>query len=83
MIHDAHLNAEKNGPLPVAEYSVLLMFSTEGKCYSISEMEDMLSETGFSEISQGKISVITCYHRMPLRSGITPTIYTSAKIGNG
>jgi len=50
MIHDAHLNAEKNGPLPVAEYSVLLMFSTEGKCYSISEMEDMLSETGFSEI---------------------------------
>jgi len=50
IIHDAHLNAEKNGPLPVAEYSVLLMFSTEGRCYSISEMEDMLGETGFSEI---------------------------------
>jgi len=26
------------------------MFSTEGKCYSISEMEEMLDETGFSEI---------------------------------
>ncbi len=51
MIHDAHLNAEKNGPLPVAEYSVLLMFSTEGKCYSISEMGEMLDETGFSEIN--------------------------------
>lgn len=51
MIHDAHLNAEKNGPLPVAEYSVLLMFSTEGRCYSISEMEEMLDETGFSEIN--------------------------------
>lgn len=50
MIHDAHLNAEKNGPLPVAEYSVLLMFSNEGRCYSISEMEEILDETGFSEI---------------------------------
>ncbi|HID19524.1 MAG TPA: hypothetical protein EYP28_01080 [Methanophagales archaeon] len=39
MIHDAHINAEKNGPLSVAEYSVLLMFASEGKCYSISEME--------------------------------------------
>jgi hypothetical protein len=39
MIHDAHINAAKNGPLPVAEYSVLLMFASEGKCYSISEME--------------------------------------------
>ncbi len=50
MIHDAHLNAEKNGPLPVAEYSVLLMFSTEGKCYSIAELDETLKETGFSEI---------------------------------
>ncbi|HIE31562.1 MAG TPA: methyltransferase [Methanosarcinales archaeon] len=50
MIHDAHLNAEKTGPLPVAEYSVLLMFSTEGRCYSVSEMEELLNETGFSEI---------------------------------
>ena len=50
MIHDAHLNAEKDGALPVAEYSVLLMLLTEGRCYSISEMEEMLDKTGFSEI---------------------------------
>jgi predicted O-methyltransferase YrrM len=50
IVHDAHMNAEKDGPLPVAEYSVLLMFSTEGKCYSISEMETMLKETGFSNM---------------------------------
>ncbi len=50
VIHDAHLRAEKDGPLPVAEYSVLLMFSTEGKCYSISEMQAMLEEAGFSDV---------------------------------
>lgn len=50
IIHDAHLNAEKTGPLPVAEYSVLLMFSTEGRCYSVREIEKILSETGFSDV---------------------------------
>jgi SAM-dependent methyltransferase len=50
MIHDAHINTEKNGPLPVAEYSVLLMFASEGKCYSISEMEGLLAGAGFSGI---------------------------------
>jgi predicted O-methyltransferase YrrM len=49
-VHDAHLNAEKTGPLPVSEYSVLLMFSTEGKCYSVGEMEALLGEVGFSEM---------------------------------
>lgn len=51
LIHDAHLNAEKDGPLAVAEYSVLLMFLTEGRCYSVSEMEEVLAEVGFSEIT--------------------------------
>ena len=50
IIHDAHLNAEKDGPLPIAEYSVLLMFSTEGKCYSMREMQNMLGEAGFSDV---------------------------------
>jgi len=50
IIHDAHINANKDGPLPVAEYSVLIMFSTEGKCYSISEMEKVLEEAGFCDI---------------------------------
>ncbi|MHA3770363.1 methyltransferase [Verrucomicrobiota bacterium sgz303538] len=47
IIHDAHLTAEKTGPLPVAQYSVLLMHSTEGKCYSIGEMRSYLSDLGF------------------------------------
>jgi len=47
VIHDAHLNTEKTGPLPVAQYSVLLMHSTEGKCYSTGEMRVFLSDSGF------------------------------------
>jgi hypothetical protein len=48
VIHDAHINADKTGPLPVAAYSALLMNITEGKCYSVSEMEDFLAGAGFS-----------------------------------
>ena len=43
VIHDAHLNADKTGPLPVAAYSALLMSVTEGKCYATSEMETLLT----------------------------------------
>jgi predicted O-methyltransferase YrrM len=49
VIHDAFLNAAKNGPLHVAEYSVLLMHSTEGRCYSTGEMEQYLADAGFSD----------------------------------
>ena len=49
-IHDTHVNATKTGPLEVAEYSVLLMYSTEGKCYSVSEMGDLLAAAGFVDI---------------------------------
>lgn len=51
VIHDAHLNAEKTGPLPVAKYSALLMSVTEGKCYSVSEMELLLTATGFEAVT--------------------------------
>lgn len=47
LIHDAFLNAAKSGPLHVAEYSVLLMHSSEGRCYSVAEMERYLSDSGF------------------------------------
>jgi len=47
VIHDAHVDEGKTGPLPVAEYSVLLMYSTEGKCYSVGEIRDMLAGAGF------------------------------------
>ena len=49
-IHDTHINACKTGPLAVAEYSVLLMYSTEGKCYSVSEMRVLLEAAGFTGI---------------------------------
>jgi predicted O-methyltransferase YrrM len=47
VVHDAFINAEKTGPLHIAEYSALLMNITEGKCYSVSEMRSYLSEAGF------------------------------------
>ena len=49
IVHDAHVNADKTGPLPVAKYSALLMSVTEGKCYSIGEMEALLGAAGFSD----------------------------------
>ena len=51
VIHDAHLNAHKTGPLPVAAYSTLLMTITEGRCYSEKEMADWLLDTGFSHVT--------------------------------
>ena len=48
-IHDAHLHADKTGPLPVAAYSALLMSVTEGKCYSTAEMESLLTAAGFHD----------------------------------
>jgi len=47
IIHDAFINAKKTGPLHVAEYSCLLMHSTQGKCYSTGEYAEMLNQVGF------------------------------------
>lgn len=47
IVHDAFINAEKTGPLHVAEYSALLMQITEGKCYSLREMQSLLGGAGF------------------------------------
>lgn len=52
LIHDAHLNREKTGPQEVAEYSVLLMHATEGRCYSVGEIEALLEEVGFMDVEQ-------------------------------
>jgi len=49
LVHDAFLNATKTGPLHVAEYSVLLMHASEGRCYSVAEMETYLVDAGFVE----------------------------------
>ncbi len=54
VIHDAHINEKKDGPLSVAEYSVLLMVLSEGKCYSILEMRQLLEEAGFKNVKYKK-----------------------------
>ena len=51
LIHDMHLNAEKTGPLPVASYSAILMAVTEGRCYSVAELEAWLLQAGFAEVT--------------------------------
>lgn len=51
IVHDAFLNAAKDGPLPVAEYSVVLLHITQGRCYSTKEIEDLGAEFGFRRVS--------------------------------
>jgi predicted O-methyltransferase YrrM len=62
-IHDAHINRQKTGPIEVAEYSILLMLSTRGKCYSVGEMEQLLQDVGFTNVrlkpTAGFRSIIT------------------------
>ena len=54
VIHDAFLNRQKTGPLPVAAHSVFLMAVTEGRYYSLSEIEGFLEEAGFSGMKYRK-----------------------------
>jgi cyclopropane fatty-acyl-phospholipid synthase-like methyltransferase len=51
VIHEAFINEEKTGPKPVAEYSALLMHSTQGKCYATSEYAPMLADAGFTDVT--------------------------------
>lgn len=51
VIHDAFLNADKSGPVPVAEYSALLMNVTRGRCYSTTEYSSFLTPLGFTDIT--------------------------------
>lgn len=46
VIHEAFINNEKTGPLPVAEYSSLLMHITQGKCYTPAEYASVLEPLG-------------------------------------
>lgn len=51
VIHEAFINDEKTGPLPVAEYSAILAHSTQGKCYATSEYAPWLAELGFRDLT--------------------------------
>ncbi|MGD1211068.1 MAG: methyltransferase [Candidatus Acidiferrales bacterium] len=63
VIHDRHLNREKTGPLRIAAHSVFLMAGTEGRYYSIAEIEGFLSAVGFAGMDYREIildySIIT------------------------
>ncbi len=50
-IYDMHVDVDQTELLAVAEYSVLLMYSTEGKCYSIKEISEYLHNAGFQDIN--------------------------------
>lgn len=62
-IYSAHLDDDKAGPAPVAEYSVLMMYLYEGRCYSVAEMHGLLKEAGFVDL--------TVRHGVGFRSLIT------------
>jgi SAM-dependent methyltransferase len=50
LVHEAFLDPDQRGPLPVAEYSCILAHSTQGRCYAWSEMEAFLAEAGFHSL---------------------------------
>jgi predicted O-methyltransferase YrrM len=51
VIHDAFVNADKSGPIAVAEYSALLMHASQGKCYATSEYAQHLADAGFVDVT--------------------------------
>lgn len=50
--HDAHINDQKTGPLPIARYSVMLAHSTIGKCWSAAELTVFLHNAGFTDVTE-------------------------------
>src|SRR5581483_6513876 len=57
VIHDAFLDEDETGPRAVAEYSVLLMSFTSGRCYSIKEMGVLLEKVGFVDVAHRPTAV--------------------------
>ena len=51
LLHEIPLDDTKTGPLHAASFSVCLFWVTEGKQYSVAEMEGMLSSCGFCDIT--------------------------------
>ncbi|MDB6134290.1 MAG: dnrK [Verrucomicrobiales bacterium] len=56
ILHDAWLNEDLTGPLHMAEYSVLLVHVTQGRCYGLTEMRAFLEEAGFHRIQHHAIA---------------------------
>jgi hypothetical protein len=49
-VYSAHLDDDKAGPAPVAEYSILMMYLYEGRCYSVAEMRSLMEQAGFADV---------------------------------
>jgi hypothetical protein len=49
------LNREKTGPLRVGGFSVFIMSGTEGRAYSITEMEECLLAAGFVAVDYREV----------------------------
>jgi hypothetical protein len=50
--HDAHVDREKDGPFPVAEYSGVSHAPHAGQCWSVGELEMMIRGAGFIDIRE-------------------------------
>ena len=50
-IYEQLLNDTKDGPLAVSAFTMLMMRAAQGKMFSSQEMEDILTECGFVDIS--------------------------------
>jgi 3-hydroxy-5-methyl-1-naphthoate 3-O-methyltransferase len=63
VVHDKHLNREKTGPLRIAAHSVFVMAGTEGRFYSVAEIEEYLVAAGFADLGYREVildySIIT------------------------
>jgi predicted O-methyltransferase YrrM len=52
LVHDMLLDDDKGGPLPAAEYSVLLSTVTQGRLYSAAEIGGWLADLGFGIVAR-------------------------------
>lgn len=50
LAHEAFLNEDKDGPLPVAEYSAILVTITQGRCYGVGEIRELMEKIGFGDV---------------------------------
>jgi protein-L-isoaspartate O-methyltransferase len=76
ILHDAFLGEVGTGPRAVAEYSVLLMAFTAGRCYSVAEIRALLDNTGFVDVACRPTAV----HRS-LITAVKP--HSAGRSGNG
>lgn len=49
--HDIHINDDKTGPPAAAAFSVLMVHTSTGKCWSMPELREMLEEAGFVDVA--------------------------------